>query len=426
VTFGGSAEDAGQELAAAGGRLYLEGSTSSGDARFDASGPVHPNIGSGDLFVAALDGETGAPVASFAGGVQYVGSERDDGVYADGVAVLGGVVYANGFFDSMQGAGIGGVGDAGRGKGFVVALDATTGLGVTEFGEGGFAVMVPAGDSDSGSVNRVAVSAQGLTVVGHVAGQVSGFGISFPADGTYLAVLDPATGRATNYGRPQFIGPPRISPNPAVAGRPVTLTAFTSDPDGDPTKVTWILDGTPSGAGRVRTFGAPGTVLVQAQADDGRGGIARSAVVALTVLPEGTPHFDVTSATVRLQFGAASAGAIVVKGRIPVADGESVAGTTLTVDVGNVSRRITLGNGGRGNSGTNTLQVGRTAHGTAPFVAVLRGSFADAFDSYGLTAARTRLASTPLTVRVGSAGGSWSEDVPLLWTNRTGRSGFAR
>ena len=179
-TFGGNGftnyvgdtfdNDAGRAIAASpdGSTVYVAGTFYGASARVGGTGPVVPTSGGAnyDAFVMALDAATGAPRAGFGvngSGVQtfggsanvYAGTSSEEGTV---IATYGNTVYVGGQFGTTN-AGIGGIGPitAANAYGFILALDATTGVGRAGFGTGGVitrprAVTALAAASDGGAL----------------------------------------------------------------------------------------------------------------------------------------------------------------------------------------------------------------------------------------------------------------------------------
>src|SRR5262249_9769740 len=122
------------------------GSFSGTEMGIGGAGSIQSVGDSEDIFVLALDSATGAPVPGFgSGGVQTFGGSNSDRLNGTGcLAVSGSAVYVTGEFYSTD-AGIGGMGKIHPVEGpytfygdtFVLALDATTGAGVQQFGSSG-------------------------------------------------------------------------------------------------------------------------------------------------------------------------------------------------------------------------------------------------------------------------------------------------
>jgi len=440
VTFGstGAVED-GWGLAAAGGVAYLVGTANGVGAKVDGAGAAHPTSGGRDVFVLAVDAASGAPATAFAGGVRFFGGTQDEG-RPTAVAATGARVYVAGSLGAAN-AGVGGPGAVEQADSYVLALDAATGGAVLGFSADGVQTINggdPTGGHQVATVAGFAASPQALALVGQ-APFGAYFGppstkTKFPAIGAYLLLLDPEAADPLNLTganhRPVFSSPVIASPNPAVAGRPVRLTAVASDPDRNAMRYAWDFgDGTTSKAkSPSKKYAAADTYAVGVVADDGKGGVAAASGIDLVVVPADTPYFDVAKVTVALKFAAPVTDVVTASGQIPLADGTPLVGKTLTVDVGaGASRTFTLDALGKAKVGDSTAVVGKPRRGVAKFtVKFTRGDFQDVFFDENMTNVTVKARYTPTAVAVVFDGAAYAETVPLFWTSKLGGSGLAK
>lgn len=432
VTLGGSATDNGWALDAANGLVYLAGTTGAANPAVDGVTATVATVGGKDAFVLALDGATGAPAAGFAGGLVYFGSGLDDTVSA--IALTPSAVLVGGQFGRPPAPGGTDPPDA-----FLLALDLADGGPLAGFGASGVQTMTGgevAGFYQPAMISGLAPGTSGLALVGNIAGKgyvgPSAAKTSFPGDGAFLVVLDPATGDPLNMGanqRPVASIPPICTPNPAVAGKPVKFRGIASDPDGDKVSFAWHFgdDGSSNAKSPKLTFATPGTHGADFTALDGKGGATPSPALSFQVIAAGTPYFDVSKATVALKFTGPGADTITVSGQFPLADGTALAGKVLTIDVGGVTKTFTLDAKGKSPKGNDTASVTAPKAGVAKFAASFKkGDFAAALANEGMTNATVANVYTPTLVTVTFDGAPSAETVQLVYAAKQGRSGAAK
>ncbi len=438
VTFGGSGNEQGYGVAAAGGRVYLLGTGDGLDARIDGAGSAHASINGSDAFVLALDAASGAAVSAFGGGVVFFGGTGPDGT-PTGIVATSTAVYVAGAL-GVANAGIGGPGSVEQADGYVLALDASTGGALAGFGGDGVQTLnggVAAGSHQVATVAGFAASATSLAVVGSApVGTYFGAPKSktnFPGIGGYLLLVDPASADPLNLTganhRPVFVTPPIASPSPVVAGKPVKFKIVATDADRNKLKYSWTLGNgaTSTSAGPKTTYPAAGSYDVQATVDDGKGGTATSAVLHLPVVAAGTPYFDVTKVQVALNFAKANNDVVTASGQIPLADGTSLAGKSITVNVGGASQTFLLDATGKTVQTGGTVAVTPPKNGVAKFTAVLpHGAFAQKFGDEGMTNTTISNRYTPTLVTIVFDGTVYTETMQLFWTAKVGKSGTAK
>lgn len=428
VTLGGSAGDEGWALDAANGTVYLGGLSSASNPAIDGVASSITPVGGKDAFVLALDGTTGATVTAFANGLVYFGSAADETIVS-GIAATSGAVYVSGVFGDPPSPA-----DA-----FVLALGTADGGPLAGFGSNGVQT-VTGGDVSNfhqhAQISGLAVGTPGVVIVGGVAGK--GYvgpplsKTSFPGDGGYLVLLDPATGDPLNMGanqRPVVTIPPICTPNPAVVGKPVKFRAIASDPDGDKLTFAWQFgdDGSSNAKSPKFTFTTPGMHGAQFLAQDGKGGATPSPALSFQVIAPGTPYFDVSKLTVSLKFTGGGADTIAVSGQFPLADGTSLSGKVLRIDVGGVVKTFTLDAKGKSPKGNDTASVTAPKAGVAKFAASFKkGDFSGEFVNEGMTNATVANVYAPTTVAVTFDGIAHSETVQLVYAAKQGKSGAAK
>ena len=213
VLFSGTSHEFPKGLAISGNTLFAAG-TFSGSIGFWGAGTVQ-NQGGDDTYVLALDASSGAPKASFgSGGIQTFGSQSQTAAVhwsGGGLWAQGDTVYVSGGFNGM-GFGLGGTGTVNQissrpdadTSAFLLALDATTGIYKSNFGNGGvrlFGGSLPPvyyGATEAGW--SLAASPQRLVWFGRLVNTNAGFdglGISGPRPpgyASFLWSLDPVTG----------------------------------------------------------------------------------------------------------------------------------------------------------------------------------------------------------------------------------------
>jgi len=202
--FGGSDDEMGEGLVAAGNKIYVVGKFSSSDAGVGSTGSI-ATAGGYDIFVLALSTADGSAFTPFSGdGVQTFGGTGDD-LGDAGIAWSGGVLYVAGGFASSD-AGIGGTGTVsvvGDEDCFVLALDALSGAAKTSFGGDG---VVTFGGSMEEEAESVAVSGGVVYVTGYFTSSnagIDGAGSVASAGGfdCFVLALDSSDGSAeTGFG----------------------------------------------------------------------------------------------------------------------------------------------------------------------------------------------------------------------------------
>lgn len=209
ITYGGNTNDYARGLALQGGTLYVLGTYESTNFRFNLQGTTFSRLGSGlsDVFVAAVDGTTGAPKNSFSGdGIQtFVGTHTEK---AYGIAATSDTVYIAGDFNSAD-AGIGGAGTiavamAGSAQDvFVLALNTSDGSPRTSFGGDGVRLF---GSGGFEFVHGMTLLDGKIYVVGEISGNFAkidgiGNGVERPtlaAVSAFVFAIDTATGAPVN------------------------------------------------------------------------------------------------------------------------------------------------------------------------------------------------------------------------------------
>ncbi len=154
-----------------------------------------------EITVIALDAATGAPVSGWGndGILTFSGSKYDN---ARGLAVAGNSLYLVGTLNSTD-AGFGGTGaySGANGSAFVLAVDATTGAPLSDFGTAGMQTFGGTiSDTGEGSARAVAVSGGVVYVAGIFRSDnagVGGLGSFATTGGTdvFVMALDAATGK---------------------------------------------------------------------------------------------------------------------------------------------------------------------------------------------------------------------------------------
>jgi hypothetical protein len=440
VTFGatGSTED-GWGVATAGGVVYLVGTANGTGAKIDGAGPSFPTYASRDVFVLAVDAADGTPKTAFGGGVRMFGGAGNEGQPA-GIAAVGSNVYVAGALGTAN-AGFGGAGDVEQADAYVLALDGASGAPVAAFGGDGVQTINggdPSGIHQIATIAGFAATTQALSIVG-AAPVGAYFGppdakTKFPGVGSYLLELDPATAEPLNLTganrRPVFSTPVIAKPNPAVAGKPVKFLAVCADADGNPLRYQWDFgDGSTSKAKSPSTkYATAGTYAVSVTADDGKGGVSSATALDLVVLPANTPYFDVSKVTVSLKFSATGSDVVTAAGQIPVDDGTPLEGSLLTVNVGEGAvKTFVLDAFGHARNGVSTATVGKPKNGVAKFsVKIAGGDFQDVFFDENMTNITVKGRYAPTGVFVLFNGTSYTDTVPLFWTSKLGKSGFAK
>jgi hypothetical protein len=163
-TFGGSLIDFPKSVVLVGKTLYVGGTFASTDAGIGGTGSLAAK-GLRDVFVWALDAETGTAVPTFGtNGLQTFGGLGTDNLQA--LTVSGPNLVLGGNFDSTD-ASIGGIGTVQAAHAldcYVLILNAKTGLANTSFGTDG---AVTFGGSDVDEVAALAVKGSALYVTGN-------------------------------------------------------------------------------------------------------------------------------------------------------------------------------------------------------------------------------------------------------------------
>ncbi len=474
VQVGGGADDAFSSLAVASGVVFAAGTTRGGTMSIDRSPVTFSAPGGTDIFYTALRVIDGAPAWSGRPVRAFGTAAHDDGAGLGGVAASasGGRVFiagALGTADAAETASPDTGGVAVTGDAVVLAVAAST--GALDAGFSGDGVETLFGGFAPGTTTAVKAPAPSLAagpgVLG-LAGTVSesaslGSGAPFPSEGAYVVLADPLTGATTNIGinrNPEFRTPIIASPQPVLAGKPVTFRAVATDPDGGRVKLTWEFEGGTFGTGKapIHKFSVPGDLPVRCFAIDASGGRTEAPPFALKVLPAGTPHFDVTTASVRLDFRRASRDSVTITGRIPFPEGTPVDGRVLQVALGSggteaagapsLTASFVLDAAGRslpdlaaprnvvarifppgvpGAGGARRSPRVPSADGTARFTVTLRrGDFAALLAPDGLTNATVTDLYLPTRVRVTFDASTWEETFPLVWTATAGGVGVAK
>ena len=201
-------------LTVANGTLYVTGTFKADSTKgFGIGGSgIAYGIGGADVFVAALDANTGAAMQGFGkGGVQIFGGTNDEN--ASGIAVAGGVVYVVGTSGSTD-AGIGGAGTENISGGFIIALNGSTGSAQSGFSNDGIVFVQHRGPTYYGNSLRGVTVANGavyavgdsLSSVYQAGGAlfIKGAGDGVVMNGSsngFVAAVDASTGAAkTSFG----------------------------------------------------------------------------------------------------------------------------------------------------------------------------------------------------------------------------------
>jgi len=141
----------------------------------------------------------------------------------------------------------------------------------------------------------------------------------------------------------------------------------------------------------------------------------------------------IKSSTITLKFNKTGQDTVVVKGKIELAGGISLAGLPLTVDVGGATASFLLNKSGDANDGSGnkfqlnvSLKNGVTKQGSYQFTANLKGSFQAALASYGLTNATVK--NVPVTVPLSLTAGpnTYATGLGLKYTATAGKKGTAK
>jgi hypothetical protein len=209
----------------------------------------------------------------------------------------------------------------------------------------------------------------------------------------------------------------------------VKFTAAASDADRNPLRFSWDFgDGTTSKARTPsKKFAEAGAFEVGTTADDGKGGQTAATGLDIVVMPANTPYFDVTKASVAMKFAISNTDMVSASGQIPLADGTSLEGKSLTIDVGGVGKTFTLDAFGRTPKGDATASVSRPKNGVARFtVKFVRGDFSAELLDEGMADSSVTGLYAPTLVTVVLDGVEYSELYPLLWTARLGKGGAAK
>ncbi len=234
---------------------------------------------------------------------------------------------------------------------------------------------------------------------------------------------------------PSFVRPLVPSSDALVAGSRVTFTvaaAATGDPSakaGADVTYEWHFgDGAMETAGPkvTHTYADPGTFSAFVRAIGADGGSTDSVVRTIHVHAPGVPFFDVTKASVALDFRRAGKDVIKLSGQMPLADGTALAGRVLEIDFGGVRQSFTLDGKGRAKSDASSARVSRPRSGVARFSAKLRGDHAATLASSGFAnvTARDVDATTDITVTFGDTESATQQ--VLLYTAKQDRSGKAK
>jgi len=141
----------------------------------------------------------------------------------------------------------------------------------------------------------------------------------------------------------------------------------------------------------------------------------------------------IKNSTITLKFNKTGQDTVVVKGKIELASGISLAGLPLTVDVGGATASFLLNKSGDANDGGGNkfqlnvnLKNGVTKQGTYQFTANLKGSFQETMASYSLVNATVKKVpvTVPLSITAGS--GSYATGLGLSYTATEGKKGTAQ
>ncbi len=139
------------------------------------------------------------------------------------------------------------------------------------------------------------------------------------------------------------------------------------------------------------------------------------------------------SATITLNFNKTGKDTIAWKGKVTIAQGISLQGLPITVDVGGIQQNFILNKKGQANDGGGNkfalnaeLKNGTTKAGTVGFNFHLKGSFQETMASYGLTNATVK--KVPVTIPYGFSVGSAAQfgaEQGFTYKAKTGKQGTA-
>ncbi|MCW5893132.1 MAG: hypothetical protein KIT14_21670 [bacterium] len=142
------------------------------------------------------------------------------------------------------------------------------------------------------------------------------------------------------------------------------------------------------------------------------------------------PQFK--SATIELKFKKTGADTIQWKGKLTVAEGVSLAGLPVTVDVGGVQQAFVLDKQGKANDGNGnkfalnaSLKNGVTKAGTYKFTFHLKGDFQTALADYGLVDASEKNVPVTLPVVFDAGPGAYATSQAFTYKATQGKSGTA-
>jgi hypothetical protein len=139
------------------------------------------------------------------------------------------------------------------------------------------------------------------------------------------------------------------------------------------------------------------------------------------------------NATITLKFNKTGQDTIQWKGKITVAQGISLAGLPVTVDVGGAVESFLLNKKGQANDGSGnkfnlqaSLKNGVTKQGTYKVSFNLKGSFQALLAPYGLTNATVKNVPVTVPLSITAGPGSYSTDLGQSYTATAGKKGTAK
>jgi PKD repeat protein len=212
------------------------------------------------------------------------------------------------------------------------------------------------------------------------------------------------------------------SPDPALAGAPVTFTAGATSPSGFAIAYAWDFGDGTTGAGAevAHVYATPGPRTVVVTVTDENGATATAAAdVEVQPLPPPALPLTVRRLVIALDFRHRNRDTILLAGRLPVPKGFAFAGRLVTTDVGGIEAAGSLDARGK----TRGFSIKRKS---GAFRAKLRGSFAAALADDGLTNTTVRNRPVIVPVTVGWAGQTYAWTRTALYSARAGRHGKAR
>lgn len=217
--------------------------------------------------------------------------------------------------------------------------------------------------------------------------------------------------------QPPFIASgPFATPNPGVAGQPVTLIAIAGDLDGDQVTYSWDFgDSSPAGAGSVvaHTYATAGVYTVTVTVSDGTSTISDMVNVAVNAAAS-TDALNIQKAALKFAFSGGSKDSLQFSGTL---SGPTSA-KSVTLQIGSLKKTFSSGD----KSNKLTLKSGK-------FVLSVKGTpLFSALQSFGFTNATVGKPGAPLTLDVILTldGVSFTNSVTVLYTAKAGSGGQAK